>query len=155
MCNPQDPFFRSHFSSEDLPFQPLFQLQTPCFILEKYCISRPIFANFDLIFSSWATNLAKICSGDPCPVSSRKISSGDCIFKNLGSTYLPNFLSTTSPGEASCCLEHMVNQYRVVTLIVRVLLAVVCENVPHVLPVTLIKNRGAWNSIDIKHWVSN
>ena len=58
---PSKPPFRPHFSSRDPPFQALFQLQKIRFhFLKKSRISRSIFADFELIFSSWDADDSKI-----------------------------------------------------------------------------------------------
>ena len=65
--------------------------KTPLAFLKKSCISRPIFANIDKIFSSRDTNFSKYFFLRLDPILSQKISFGDPIFEKLSGTYLPIF----------------------------------------------------------------
>ena len=92
------PLFRPFFSSGDSLFQAFFQLQRPHFYFSKKILHfqdqfLPILVKFQLLRHKFYQKFVP-----ETRVSCQKISSGDPTFENLGGTYLPKFLSTTSPG---------------------------------------------------------
>ena len=85
------PFFWPYFSFRDPPFQAHFQLQRPTSIFLKKVL------HFETIFLLNLTKfqlLKHIFEQKYLP----KTPVSDPIFQNLGGTYLPKFLSTTSTG---------------------------------------------------------
>ena len=93
------PFFRPNFISGDPPFQAFFPLRSLHLdFLKKFCISRQIFADFQLLRHKFQQKFVP-----ETPVLSKKISSGDPIFESSGSTYLPKILVTTPPSPGGLC----------------------------------------------------
>ena len=86
MCHPQDPPFSDHFLALETHFFHPFSSSTPIF-WKKSCIFKTNFCQFWL----------KQKTGSRNPSFKSKISSKHpTYFENLGGTYLPIFLLTTS-----------------------------------------------------------
>ena len=89
------PFSDRILSPETHCFKPFPTPETPLGFFEKILHFKTNFCQF---LAPETEIFAKICSRDPS-FKPKKISSGGPIFESPGGTYLPKFLTTTSPGE--------------------------------------------------------
>ena len=97
--SPSRPPFSGHFFAlETHYFKPFSSFRDPTSnFWQNLVFLRPILPNFGKISAPETYNIQQKFVPET-PVSSQKISSGDPTFENLGGTYLPKFLLTTSPG---------------------------------------------------------